>query len=233
MTSVSVQQIFNLKYTWPLLDDCLTTAWWLPDDCLMTTWWSLEDRLKKQKQAKSKLKAKLFTKIWNWTVWWIFSYCSVHPSSVLELLRTLLSFSKSNVYFRPGFFFPWAVKHEHMFVGKKERGKKAKKKYVQVPGFGQKMYYFTFNGILSKRGIVFCCYNCLDLPWEKFFQVWVTFFPTSWEQEYCVEKRLCKFEAVGREFGTFSRHYSCLKELGKQVTNNWKKLWARYKSRQL
>ena len=24
---------------------------------------------------------------------------------------------------------------------------------------------------------VFCCYNCLDLPWEKFFQVWVTFFP--------------------------------------------------------
>ena len=34
-----------------------------------------------------------------------------------------------------------------MFVGKKEREKKAKKKYVQVPGFGQKMYYFTFNGI--------------------------------------------------------------------------------------
>jgi hypothetical protein len=24
--------------------------------------------------------------------------------------------------------------------------------------------------------IVFCRYNCLDLPWEKFFQVWVTFF---------------------------------------------------------
>ena len=81
--------------------------------------------------------------------------------------------------------------------------------------------------------IVFCCYNCLDLPWEKFFQVWVTFFPSSWEQEYCVEKRLCKFEAVGREFVTFSRHYSCLRELGKQVTNTWKKLWAWYKSRQL
>jgi hypothetical protein len=31
----------------------------------------------------------------------------------------------------------------------KGRGKKAKKKYVQVPGFGQKMYYFTFSGILS------------------------------------------------------------------------------------
>ena len=70
--------------------------------------------------------------------------------------------------------------------------------------------------------IVFCCYNCLDLPWEKFFQVWVTFFPSSWEQEYCVEKRLCKLEAIGREFVTFSRHYSCLRELGKQVTNTWK-----------
>ena len=55
--------------------------------------------------------------------------------------------------------------------------------------------------------LVFCCYNCLDLPWEKFFQVW--------------------------EFVTFSRHYSCLRELGKQVANTWKKLWAWYKSRQL
>ena len=81
--------------------------------------------------------------------------------------------------------------------------------------------------------IVFCCYNCLDLPWEKFFQVWVTYFPSSWEQEYCVEKRLCKFEAVGQEFVTFSRNYSCLRELGKQVTKTWKKLWAWYKSRQL
>ena len=71
-------------------------------------------------------------------------------------------------------------------------------------------------------GIVFCCYNCLDLPWEKFFQVWVTFFPSSWEQEYCVEKRLCKFETLGQEFVTFSRHYSCLRELGKKVTNTWK-----------
>jgi hypothetical protein len=27
--------------------------------------------------------------------------------------------------------------------------------------------------------VVFCCYYCLDLPWEKFFQVWVkgTFLP--------------------------------------------------------
>ena len=88
-------------------------------------------------------------------------------------------------------------------------------------------------GIFDLKWIVFCCYNCLDLPWEKFFQVWVTFFPSSWEQEYCVEKRLCKFETVGREFVTFSRHYSCLRELGKQVTNTWKKLWAWYKSRQL
>ena len=112
---------------WWLSDDYLMTVWWLPDDCLMTAWWPLEDRLKKQKQGKAKLKAKLFTKMLNWTVWWIFSYCSVHPSSVLELLRTLLSFSKSNVYFRPGFFFSWAVKHEHMFVGKKERKKSQEK----------------------------------------------------------------------------------------------------------
>ena len=35
-------------------------------------------------------------------------------------------------------------------------------------------------------------------------------------------KRLCKFEAVGQEFVTFSRHYSCLRELGKKVTNTWK-----------
>ena len=91
----------------------------------------------------------------------------------------------------------------------------------------------TFSCIGNLEEIVFCCYNCLDLPWEKFFQVWVTFFPSSWEQEYCVEKRLCKFEAVGREFVTFSRHYSCLRELGKKVTNTWKKLWAWYKSRQL
>ena len=78
------------------------------------------------------------------------------------------------------------------------------------------------NYIFATTWIVFCCYNCLDLPWEKFFQVWVTFFPSSWEQEYCVEKRLCKFETVGREFVTFSRHYSCLRELEKQVTNTWK-----------
>ena len=52
--------------------------------------------------------------------------------------------------------------------------------------------------------IVFCCYNYLYLPWEKFSQVWVTCFPSSWEQENSVEKRLCKFEAKGWEFVTFS-----------------------------
>ena len=142
-----------LMTAWWLLDDCLMTAWWSTDDHLMTVWWPPDDHLMtawwwyQQNGTTTKWKAKLFTRIWNWTVWWIFCYCFVHPSSVLELLRTLLSFSKSNVYFRPGFFFSWAVKHEHMFVGKREREKKAKKKYVQVPGFGQKMYYFTFNGI--------------------------------------------------------------------------------------
>ena len=49
--------------------------------------------------------------------------------------------------------------------------------------------------------IVFCCYNCLDLPWEMFFQVWVTFFPVL----------------ESRNVVAFLRHYSCLRELGKQV----------------
>ena len=44
------------------------------------------------------------------------------------------------------------------------------------------------------------------------------------ESRNSVEKRLCKFEAEGREFVTFSRHCSCQRELGKQVTNTKKKL---------
>ena len=67
--------------------------------------------------------------------------------------------------------------------------------------------------------IVFCCYSCLDLPWEKVFTVKVTCFPSSWKQENCVEKRLCKFAAKSQEFVTFSRHFSCLRELEKEVTN--------------
>ena len=65
-------------------------------------------------------------------------------------------------------------------------------------------------------------YNCLEKP-EKSFSNWVTCFPSSWEQEDCVEKWLCKFEAVGREFVTFSRHCSGSRELGKQVTNTSKR----------
>ena len=41
--------------------------------------------------------------------------------------------------------------------------------------------------------------------------MWVTCFPSSWEQNHSVEKRLCKFEAVGWEFVTFLRHCSCLR----------------------
>ena len=75
--------------------------------------------------------------------------------------------------------------------------------------------------------IVFCCYNCLDLPWEKFFQEWVTCLPSSWEQEHCVEKRLCKFMAKGREFVTFLGHCSCLRELGRKVSKgNLEKLFS-------
>ena len=44
------------------------------------------------------------------------------------------------------------------------------------------------------------------------------------ESRNSVEKRLCKFEAEGQEFVTFSRHCSCSRELGKQVTNTGKKL---------
>jgi hypothetical protein len=50
--------------------------------------------------------------------------------------------------------------------------------------------YFSRNKYIKFKNfsiieIVFCCYNCLDLPWEIFFQVWVTCFPSSWEQEQC------------------------------------------------
>ena len=128
-----------LMTAWLLSNECLLTAWWLSDDCLMTVCWWLPDgvppdeRLKTASWPSDDCLTMISTKtskavyFWNWTVWWIFCYCSVHPSSVLELLRTLLSFSKSNVYFRPGFFFSWAVKHEHMFVGKREREKKPRK----------------------------------------------------------------------------------------------------------
>ena len=54
---------------------------------------------------------------------------------------------------------------------------------------------------------------------RKVYPSWVEYCPSSWDQENCVEKRLCKFEAKGREFVTFSRHFSCLRELEKEVTN--------------
>ena len=38
-------------------------------------------------------------------------------------------------------------------------------------GHGIKICCLTFCLKVEKSGIVFCCYNCLDLPWEKFFQV--------------------------------------------------------------
>ena len=71
-------------------------------------------------------------------------------------------------------------------------------------------------------GIVFCCYNCLDLPWKKFFQVWVTFFPSSWEQECCVEKRLCKFKAFRLRICNLFETLFLLERTGK--TSNEKKL---------
>ena len=46
---------------------------------------------------------------------------------------------------------------------------------------------------------------------------------SSWEQENCVEieNRLCKFDAKGREFVTFLRHYSCSKEMGNKKLHRW------------
>ena len=47
----------------------------------------------------------------------------------------------------------------------------------------------------EKLELVFCCYNCLDLPWEFFFQVWVTCFPVwtllSRIWTYCHQVSFC------------------------------------------
>ena len=67
--------------------------------------------------------------------------------------------------------------------------------------------------------LVFCCNNCLDLSGENVFQGWFTCLPSSWEQEQCWEKVV--------KFVTFSRHCSCSRELGKQVTHAGKKLFSR------
>ena len=71
-----------------------------------------------------------------------------------------------------------------------------------------------------RKKMVFCCYNCLDLQWEKFSQMQVIYFPSSWQEEHCVEKRFCKFETEGQELVTFKyrRYSSCLWELGIIIT---------------
>ena len=98
----------------------------------------------------------------------------------------------------------------------------------QVSNFCQQRIFFSnppsFFYILESnhRKVVFCCYNCLSLPWEKFFQVWVTCFPSSWEQEYFVEKRLCKFEAVGQEFAKNLRSLEQFIHTVKGQINFWK-----------
>ena len=63
-----------------------------------------------------------------------------------------------------------------------------------------RLVVFCMNHNVSLEQIVFCCYNLLL---EKFFHVLVTYFPSYWEQEDRIEKRLGKFEAKGQEFVTF------------------------------
>ena len=57
-------------------------------------------------------------------------------------------------------------------------------------GFLGKVSCFVTRILIRKMlfEIVFCRYNCLNLQWEKFFQLWVTCFPSFWEQEHCWEK---------------------------------------------
>ena len=80
--------------------------------------------------------------------------------------------------------------------------------------------------------IVFCCYNCLDLRWEKFFQVWVPFFPSSLKKEQCFEKVTNSYPSASNLHNLFSTLLSCSEELAKQVTHTWKNFFHR-KSRQL
>ena len=56
------------------------------------------------------------------------------------------------------------------------------------------------NSLLKE--IVFCCYNFLDLPWEKFFHVWVT----SSSSRTSVSKRSQILGLRPRTCTTFSQH---------------------------
>ena len=79
----------------------------------------------------------------------------------------------------------------------------------------------------------FCCYNCLDLyHTQSFFPVFVTCFPSSLEQEQCLEKVTNSRPSASNLHNLFSTLLSCSQELGKQVTHTWKN-FSHGKSRQL
>ena len=66
---------------------------------------------------------------------------------------------------------------------------------------------------------------------EKFFEMCVTCFPSSWEQKHCVKKGLCKFEA--ENLWPYQDTVPAQENCEKQVRETGKKLWGLYKSRQV
>ena len=56
------------------------------------------------------------------------------------------------------------------------------------------IFWYWFSLTSEKFATIHSILFSLDLLWEKFFQVWVTCFPSSWELKQCVEKRLDKFK---------------------------------------
>ena len=52
----------------------------------------------------------------------------------------------------------------------------------------------------------FCCYNCLDLyHTQSFFPVFVTYFPSSLEQEQCLEKVINSWPSASNLHNLFSK----------------------------
>ena len=71
---------------------------------------------------------------------------------------------------------------------------------------------------------MFCCYVQLSrfVPYSKFFTSICYLFPSSREQEQCLEKVTYFQPLASNLHNLFSTLLSCSQELGKQVTHTWK-----------
>ena len=72
-------------------------------------------------------------------------------------------------------------------------------------------WFWLFCHISNQRVfwiLVLCCYNYLDLLWEELFQMWVTCFPSYWEQKHCVEKAGSSSRPKTKKFWPFPHTFS-------------------------